>query len=295
MCRGGINDFERFSKLGEKYEAGECSCFNTFKVEGNTYGIEHLKKLARICNPEKLKDLVKTDLYEYFELDYQNTNLIEDTAKFVNYELMKNEDKFQCLLAYLGKGKTTAIKSFLNDYFKDIVNEVKNTKNDDILRSTAKAPKTSKAIIKSKKPVKVVNENVVEQKNRGGILFISPRKSFSNFIEGEFQEFNIENYQKVKNVNECKNLVIQIESLHKLNRNSFDIVILDECESVLKQFSSSTMSKPIDVFNSLQAQLSCAKKVIFADAFFTNRSLNYVKSFDVHLLRIILRQMLEMP
>ena len=85
---------------------------------------------------------------------------------------------------------------------------------------------------------------------------------------------------KVKDVNACNNLVIQIESLHKLNKKSFDVVILDECESILKQFSSSTMNKPIDVFNCLQAQLSFCNKVIFADAFFTNRSLNYLKSFD---------------
>ena len=87
---GGINDFERFSKLGDKYEAGECFSFKTFKTEGNAYGLEHLKKMARICNPEKYKDLVKTDLFEYFELDYQNTNLIEDKAKFVEYKLMMN-------------------------------------------------------------------------------------------------------------------------------------------------------------------------------------------------------------
>ena len=60
---GGINDFEKFSKLGEKYEAGECFCFKTFKTEGNAYGLEHLKKLARICNLEKYKDLVKTLIY----------------------------------------------------------------------------------------------------------------------------------------------------------------------------------------------------------------------------------------
>ena len=84
----------------------------------------------------------------------------------------------------------------------------------------------------------------------------------------------------VKNVNDCKNLVIQLESLHKIDKNSFDVIILDECESILKQFSSTTMKKPIDVFNTLQAQISCASKVIFADAFFSNRSLNYVKSFD---------------
>ena len=229
---GTINDFERFSKLGAKYEAGECFCFKTFKTTGNNYGLDHLKKLARICNEKLFKELVQSDLFEYFDLNYKKVNLIENNTKFIDYELMKTKDKFICLFAYLGKGKTTAIKSYLKE------NKFKK------------------------------------------ILFISPRKSFANFIEGEFAEFGIENYMKVEDVNKCQNLIIQMESLHKLNKQSFDVVILDECESILKQFSSTTMSKPIDVFHCLQAQLSFAKKVIFADAFFTNRSLNYIRSFD---------------
>lgn len=72
-----------------------------------------------------------------------------------------------------------------------------------------------------------------------------------------------------------------MESLHKLNKNSFDIVILDECESVLKQFNSDTMKKKeLDVYNVLLGQLSFCDKAIFADAFFTNRSMNFIKSFD---------------
>jgi len=237
----GLNDFIKFSKLNNKYDDKiDGEQYESFNLGDGRhwYGLTHLKKLCRLCNADNYKKLVKSELFEYFELDLQKINLIEDKGitekNYVNWKLMLNDNKMQIISACMGGGKTFGIKQYLNK-------------------------------INFKK-----------------ILFVSPRKSFSDFIEGEFKEFGINNYQDKKiDINNCDRLVIQMESLHKLNdNNNFDIIIMDECESSLKQFSSQTMSFPLKVFNTLQKKIIHADKIIYADAFLSNRSLDYVKSFN---------------
>jgi hypothetical protein len=67
------------------------------------------------------------------------------------------------------------------------------------------------------------------------VLFISFRKTFSNEIKTKFPEF--QSYIDQTNLNIDK-LIIQVDSLHKLDLIPYDLLILDECESIFNQLKS---------------------------------------------------------
>lgn len=106
------------------------------------------------------------------------------------------------------------------------------------------------------------------------ILVLSSRITFSYFIEGAFSEFNLINYKNVQegHFDECDRLIIQLESLYKV-MTTYDVIILDEIESILTQFSSSTMKHPLKVWEKYRDLISVAQVVYCADAFISNKSI----------------------
>ena len=119
-------------------------------------------------------------------------------------------------------------------------------------------------------------------------LIITSRVSYSTSILSRYNECGLDfkYYKNEKDVSKCDNLVIQLESLWKIMANgkvlSFDLIILDECESVFNQFTSSTFLnnmnklKNIDTFRYLTNN---AKQVIFMDAFITKRTIETIRTF----------------
>ena len=106
-------------------------------------------------------------------------------------------------------------------------------------------------------------------------IFLSPRQTFARFIASEFEcacYLDINQYNSEK-------LVISVESLWKLTLDTYDVVILDESESILNQFSSETLNgRQLQTWNILKDFIKNSKKVILSDAFLTNRSLDFVRS-----------------
>jgi len=114
------------------------------------------------------------------------------------------------------------------------------------------------------------------------IIIITPREIYAQNICSEINKlgFNFSLYQDYNNQNYNK-VVCQVESLHRYKEYKYDIIIMDECESILKQFSSletnkNNYSTNCDVFYKLILDSS---KVIMADAFITNRSKVFVDYF----------------
>ena len=81
------------------------------------------------------------------------------------------------------------------------------------------------------------------------ILYISCRQSFANFITGEdFKEIGLVNYLDFKEnkqeITKHKKICCSLESLHEIEYiDKFDIIILDEVETVLNILSSETMQQ----------------------------------------------------
>jgi len=116
-------------------------------------------------------------------------------------------------------------------------------------------------------------------KSNSRILFISQRKTFTNFVCSEFKNYDIANYQDIKDHNyDLPRICIQIESIHQIEILKYDIVIIDEIETVLNQFSSSTMVHPQLCYECMIDCINSSKTTIVADAFILQRSIDFITS-----------------
>jgi hypothetical protein len=244
---GGLKeDWIQWSLLSKKTDNDDniINGFDKFKIDGRTFNINTLKRLAKKSHPEYFN--TEEELFRvYFDLELDDIKVIEEHSEFVSQEKTQDENnilddnKFIILYAYLGRGKTTAIK------------------------------------------------RMIKEKKYERYLFLSPRVSFSLFIS---QEFEIDNYtdalldenDKDKiNISKSKKLIISVESIQKINvDNNYQCIFLDESEAILAQFSSPTMkSKYLDCYNKLNQLIMNAEKVVCADAFLTNRTIRFIKSY----------------
>ena len=117
------------------------------------------------------------------------------------------------------------------------------------------------------------------------VLFVSGRKSFTNFAVGELKEQGIpfETYSDHTGEQLAKfdRLFIQVESLWRLadGFRSYDCVIVDESETITHQLHSITTNRDnmIDNHVLFERVVSSACKVIVADAFLSDRSFSIVQ------------------
>lgn len=122
------------------------------------------------------------------------------------------------------------------------------------------------------------------KKVKGSAIILTSRRVFARCIHFEFDKAMPErnfvlylnsNCSKIMNAD---NLVLQVESLLKINGKHFDIVIVDECESVLNQLTSiSTHKENINVNQEIFVQLlKNAKRLIMMDAFLSNKTIDFL-------------------
>lgn len=82
------------------------------------------------------------------------------------------------------------------------------------------------------------------------------------------------------NIPKCDQLMIEIESIHYIDNKKFDVIVIDEVESVLNSWVSVTHSylyKNWYVFNRV---ICNSKKVIMMDAFLSMKTFNYISNLN---------------
>ena len=89
-------------------------------------------------------------------------------------------------------------------------------------------------------------------------------------------------------------VVMQMESGYKL-KGTPALMIADECESDLAQFSSSTMKKMRECSECFLMSAQLARKVLYADAFISDKTLSFVSSSNKDDKRVIYRDNLWRP
>jgi hypothetical protein len=134
---------------------------------------------------------------------------------------------------------------------------------------------------------------------RGGyprILIISPRKSYTYSQMGVFQADRtlppLQCYlDMMGSLSHVDYLIVQAESLHRIadGFRSYDLVIMDESESILCQMHSVTTHGKNMIANHeiLERVIQTAGHVIFADAFMSDRTFHVAKSLrsEAHLVQ----------
>lgn len=113
-------------------------------------------------------------------------------------------------------------------------------------------------------------------------LFVSARRSFTRDVHQSLRCMGFKSYLELEgSLRHVERLILQAESLHRIGPDCppFDLVIVDESESVLQAMGSLTTHKHMHSANHevLGAIVASAKRVIFADAFLGERTASFSK------------------
>ena len=155
-------------------------------------------------------------------------------------------------------------------YDENFVRKIDNNFDILLLRASLGRGKTTRII-----------EDIIIKNLDKKILFISPRRMFAKSITFDINKIlpndkKFDCYLDIKGdaIKSSDRLVIQVESLYKLENVNYNIIIIDECESILQQLISLDTHKETFYTNNnkFETLLQAAEKVIFADAFLSIRT-----------------------
>lgn len=123
------------------------------------------------------------------------------------------------------------------------------------------------------------------------ILYFSTKIAHADDIMREFQEMNIvlkannidRKFIKYSNVNRKtmgnhQLLLCEVESIHYIDTNYYDVVIMDESESICEGLISTIIKKPIETLNTFANLIKKAQKIICADALLYKRTWNLIQN-----------------
>jgi hypothetical protein len=114
------------------------------------------------------------------------------------------------------------------------------------------------------------------------ILFISSRRTFGIKLSADLKKYGFRLYSEIdEHYIYDKRVIVQIDSLLRLERDNFDLIIIDECESLARYLTSSHFTKnnkASTIVSNLEYRISEAGKVIIMDADLSDRCVNYYSS-----------------
>jgi hypothetical protein len=120
-------------------------------------------------------------------------------------------------------------------------------------------------------------DTLLQEFQGASILFVTYRQTLAYEQKRQLRRFGFTNYldttDSLDDRLQYPRLIVQIESLHRLCSSptayptGFDIVVIDEVESVLRHFASKTIDCPSSTMDSLISLLEQASHVLTMDAF----------------------------
>lgn len=255
---------EYSSKFPTKYNKNDCKdywdrCKITDKI---TEGILH--SLAKQENPKEYDKLK-------ISYNYKEDIIPVETITMTDEQIKKND-------GYLIHKDNKKLD------FKDCIisNKLKEFFSSDIKSFNIKSPyDTGKTQLLSK------IMTVYKQKR---VLFLSYRKTLTSDLMNSFSKLGFQDYRDAI-CNKTDKLIIQLESINKIKPSfmfvdeefeipSYDLVIIDEVESILQQFNSDTFKGDSkNSFEFIDAIIKNSNKLITLDGDLSFRGFNYIKYF----------------
>lgn len=284
ILKNHFNNYSEWSRIGwiMKSLGYDFDLFNEYSRNARGYkGSEDcLKFWARLKISDNINEGILHSLAKNEDLEaYTNLNISFGFKK----DVIPVETK-EISNPYL-----VHLKDINLDYpDNEVVSNVNNFFNSDIKSLNIKSPyntgKTQliKRIIKKFEPKR--------------ILWLSYRKTLTSDILGNFgEECGFKDYQE-KDAIISDRLIIQLESINKLKPNlmfmddvfeipSYDLVIMDEIESILQQFSSGETFKgeSKNSFEFVDAIIKNSKKLITLDGDLSFRGFNYINRYGLSI------------
>ena len=256
--------WEETSKRSKKYKQGECTIkWRSFTRNCHTIG--SLFVLAKEGNPQMLERISP-------ELNMNKDVLFEDADEFPAIEIDT---------PFLTPPTETTQKTPDQETFQRLVDETLDdpSKKSIIVRSRYGSGKTT------------FLQRLIKAKNPKRVLFVTYRQTLARDIMRNFGKLGFKNYLDAAEnpaVWEAPKLIIQIDSLMHLwtassegsFKKAYDMIILDESESLLAHIDEKTMEKKeIGIFNFFDALLKQCGKILFMDGDMSPRSLSFAKYY----------------
>ena len=139
-------------------------------------------------------------------------------------------------------------------------------------KGTGKTSNLLESLFKTDDGLNLINEST-------SILFLSSRVTFGIKLYGDLKEYGFELYSQVnEHYISSKRIICQIDSLMRLDTENFDIVIIDECESLARYITSTHFTKNPKaslVMSCFEYMVSNSKYTYILDADLSDRCLNY--------------------
>lgn len=197
----------------------------------------------------------------------QNNNPKNDNNLFSSlvFDFVSNKQKCLVLHSLMDSGKTQFLIKWINEYFEY------NKKNDDDDDN---------------------NENTIR------ILMPTHRQSLAGDLLNNYSKLGIKCYLDKENCSFLDDKIIcSLESIPRIfnshqkvsipkNKMYYDVIVLDEINSLLRHFSSTTIKDRMTTFLMFFELCRNAKKIICCDGDIHNRSLSFCKYLDPNFMYI---------
>jgi hypothetical protein len=249
----GKNDYydlwDRWSQQSDKYKSKEMlSKWNSFKSASLRKPIT-LGTLIHWCKQEGIDNIYKNDKRQPDKIvsDYPIRETIVSECYMKN-ALILNQEKLT------------------SDIFTPILN------------TSLLAVQSEKGTGKTQNLLESLFKNNLINKNTS-VLFVSSRRTFGIKLFSDLKEQGFKLYSDIKDPYiTSKKVICQIDSLLRLERDTYDYVIVDECESLARYLTSSHFVKNPKaniIVSTLDMRIRDAKHVYIMDADLSDRCLNY--------------------
>lgn len=254
--------YKDFSKRSKKYKTGDCEkIFRIVGIHKLTYAT--LKTYLKRDNEQLYKTIFGSKMENIKDQLKQKTELIEINTKYIGQinEIVERVEQFiytdthKCLSikSPMGTGKTQLIEQLLNNHIY--------------------------------KPLTKTTEPATTKEKFERVLYLIHRVDFSNKIYKELKHIGFKHYKdkKTRDIYSEPLLICSIDSLINLltENEYYDLIILDEIESLLNQFSSSTITgRKINntaLLNDFLQLCKKSKKIISMDANYYDRADNFIR------------------
>ena len=243
--------WNRWSQQSEKYkETNMITKWNSFKITNTHKNNIGLGTLIKWCKDEGIINIYKNSKKSVDSIvsDYIEREIIID-KKYMDKAIILNQKKLnpEIFEPYIGSG-LLAIQSE---------------------KGTGKTSNLLEALFKSK--------NVITKDT--SMLFISSRRTFGIKLKNDLEEFGFKLYSEITDPYiTAKRIICQIDSITRLDRDKYDYVIIDECESLARYITSSHFSRNSKagiIVSTLEMRADDADHLYIMDADLSDRCINY--------------------
>ena len=237
----GFDMWNQFSKQGEKYDEDDCKLrWQYFDSCEKKYNINYYKLLSFLKN--------------------DNVDIYNEIIKGTDTPLYETID---------------INKKFIMDKKDDDIHIVHKTINKWLDHKKILAMESHCGSGKT-----FSLEHILRKLKPKRSLWVSFRQTYTHNMHGKFsKEFLFDTYLDGKY--DSDKLICQIESLKNIVGSvKYDLIILDEIESILNHMDSPTIANKNNIFDLLKFIIKNSKKVICLDGDFSNRSFVFLNHFE---------------